>query len=175
MSRSVRLDPVRYPGIRPIYTFKKWGAARALGVMDWVVASYGAEAAETLAGALRSMLTGQIAPREAANTLGSLLKAHGSAGAWEAFLDMAKEDERGAGLFREGASPGSMVPVMPATEAQQAAQVKLGIEPDSFFADEPLEAHMLILAMLCETFRPFGSAWASVAPLFGKATPTPAA
>lgn len=171
MSRAVRLDPQRYPGIRPIYTFRKWGAARALGVMDWVFTSYGAEAAETLATAIRAIVTGQASAGSAANSVGALLKAHGNAGAWEAFLDMAAEDERGAGLFRDGASKGSIVPVQPMTPEARAAQVKLECDPDTFYADAPLESYMLIVAMLCETFSPFGSAWGSVAPLFTSMAP----
>ena len=173
MSRTVALDPAKYPGIRTGYTFKKWGAQRALEMLDWVSTAYGPEIVEALAGALQALVLGRATAEAAARTIGQVLKAHGSAGAWDAFLRAAGVDASGAGLFR--AVGGNSVPVYPHEEAQRTAQVKLGADPDTYFADDPLEALMLLLAMLCETFRPFGLAWGSVAPLFASMLPTPAA
>jgi hypothetical protein len=170
--RVVHLDPARY-GVRPGFTFRKWGAERALGVFDWVVAAYGPDAAESVAEAVRGLIVGQIDAAAAGRAIGKVLRAHGNANAWGAFLDMAAVDEAtGAGLWRNG----NKAPVWSADPARQQALKAQGQDPDTVFADAPLEPLMLIVAMLAETFAPFGRAWDFVAPLFSTAetaSPTP--
>lgn len=168
-TRVVHLDPQRY-GIRPGYTFRKWGAKRALGHFDWLVSAYGPEAAESVAEAVRGLIVGQLDAQAAGRAIGKVLRAHGSAGAMDAFLDMAAVDEAtGAGLWRNG----NKAPVWSADPGRQQALKAQGCDPDEVFADEPLEILLLIAAMFAETFRPFGSAWDFVAPLFSTASASP--
>lgn len=167
MSRSVQIDPARY-GVRPGFVFKKWGAARSLSVLDWIADKYGPNVAESLAHIVRAIVLGTASSAEAGAALGGILRAHGQAGAWEAFLDMAAVDESGAGLYRT-ASKGAEVPVWSRDPAMQRTLREKGLDPDEVFADDPLEALRLLGAMLAETFRPFGAAWSFAAQLFGTA------
>lgn len=164
MPRSVTLDPAKYGLGRP-YVFKKWGAQRALGVLDWLATSYGPGAAETAAEAVRALLTGKIGAGEAGSTIGALLAAHGRAGVWDAFLTMAEADEV-SGLYRQG-DKGALAPVWPASEAAREKMAEQGLDPDTYYLEDPLEILRLVVAMLSESFRPFGAAWAYVGPIFG--------
>lgn len=165
MSRSVPIDPARY-GVRPGFLFRKWGAARALSVLDWIAERYGPGAAESLAQVVRAIVLGTASADEAGRALGALLRSHGQAGSWDAFLDCAAVDEGGAGLYRAGAKGGE-VPVWSRDPAMQRTLQEKGLHPDAVFADDPLEALRLLAAMLAETFRPFGEAWSFIAPIFG--------
>lgn len=162
MAREVNLDPQRY-GIAPGYVFKKWGTQRALGVLDWIAVNYGAEVVETVANLVRGFLVGEVDARTAGSSLGGLLRAHGSAGSYDAFLSMASCDAS-SGLWRKGG------PVWSDNPGIQSALVEKGLDPDNFYVEDPLEVFRLMLAMLAESFRPFGSAWGFAAPLFGLAT-----
>jgi len=164
MPRSVTLDPAKYGLLRP-YVFKKWGAQRALGVLDWLATSYGPGAAESAAEALRALVTGQIDASQAGAAIGSLLRSYGQAGVWEAFLSMAEADEV-SGLWRSG-EKGALAPVWPASPAAREAQAAAGLDPDTYYLEDPLEILRLVVAMLAESFRPFGAAWAYVGPILG--------
>src|SRR5574338_260233 len=97
--------------------------------------------------------------------LGELARAWGRAGAWAAFLRMAEAGPSG-GLWvvRPGVkTSGIGAPVWPEDEAQQRAIRDTDVDPDVAFADDPTEVLRLMLAMVCESLRPFGAARESVA------------
>lgn len=162
--REVKLDSARY-GLDPkvTYTFRRWTASRALGEMDWLASNFGDGAAETIAALAGALATGTTTPAEAAGGLGALTRAWGRADSWGAFLRMAACDETG-GLWRAAGAvkaPGAMV--WPADVGQQNAIRGTDLDPDVVFCEDPTEILRLMLAMVCESFAPFGAARASIA------------
>ncbi len=159
MAREVPLSPDRY-GIPAGYTFKKWGTRRATAMLDWIAASYGSGIADALVNLIQGFLIGTLDARSASEQLGGILTSAGHAGNYDAFLRMAACDAT-SGLERNGG------PVWSENPAIQSALEAKGLDPDAFYAEDPLMIYRLMLAMLAETFRPFGSAWDFVALLFG--------
>ena len=136
-----------------------FGLAAAAAVTDELKIPVGSQA---IAHAVGGLVTGTVAAGDAADAFARALAGHGRSGSWAIFLSMAEALPDG-GLYKQARD--GLVPVWPADEAAKRAMIDRQLDPDNAYRDDPLEPQRLLLAMLCESYRPFGAAWGFVAPL----------